>query len=268
MSSNCLRLRTGLIQAVLRCCLLTSVITGVVWQTVSSARAQDKPLQNVQSNSGTATDKDVQPLGMWKECVGTDSARLATQMCDAPRIGINYVAGSVLSSIVSEEVTHLGFLCCVEATIRNTQDVCLPEGELVDKYGYLPDMVFYLALSWWQRGTLERADQLFSYALQLTAINPGNDPTFMVIIREVEILRQHAALKFVMGDRDAAKAFAIQQTDLSRKGASTAGYGRKVALSSLRGALMFQAALYDDLGLASEAQALRAEADALMPTIP
>jgi hypothetical protein len=111
------------------------------------------------------------------------------------------------------------------------------------------DLMQLLAFNWEQRGTLDRADQLYQKAYDLQGRTPAN-----LALGKIATLQGWAILKVKLGQPERAKEFAKLQTELARNHYQPGDAGTLIQ------ALEFQGAIFEQVGSPAEASAVREEA--------
>jgi len=209
--------------------------------------------QNSDTGASSATST------AWVGC-DTISGHLDGQLlCPAPTGDIDLVASSVLKAVLRAGVSDLPALCEIDATLVRTQSQCRPPQSVLDR-GNLAQLMQLVARNWMKRGTLERADELYWRAYDLVKGSGSEVPT--AFPAEIAVLQEWALLKLERGDDQKAKELTIRQTEIARTGTQTPEFGHGSNTAFLRQSLLFQARVFQYLGLA-EARASKEEADAL-----
>jgi hypothetical protein len=172
-------------------------------------------------------------------------------LCDHAGKPIEGALFRTVRDILRTGVSDADRLCSLDAAVTWSYNNCSPE---VPGVSLMAEAVRLLAGNWRQHGELERADQLYTRANALRSTDLG-------VLGRIAVMQDWASLKVELGDVDGARYLADMQTTLARmKYEAQAGDARPEVLID---ALLFQARILQELGLASNAQAAREEAKRL-----
>jgi hypothetical protein len=120
------------------------------------------------------------------------------------------------------------------------------------------DLMDALAANWKKRGNPSRAEQLYQEAYALL-----NDDATDPILEKMAILQDWASFEFAAGEAHRAIDLAKLRTAEARKEYDSGKSSKEFSSDVLIDALRFQARLFQNAGLADEAEAARREAEQL-----
>jgi hypothetical protein len=211
-----------------------------------------------QPHSPTSTYYDFQAgakaeleLRDWYHCPSPNQMPPPQSLCDHAGKPIEGALFRTVRDILRTGVSDADRLCSLDAAVTWSYNNCSPE---VPGVSLMAEAVRLLAGNWRQHGELERADQLYTRANALRSTDLG-------VLGRIAVMQDWASLKVELGDVDGARYLADMQTTLARmKYEAQAGDARPEVLID---ALLFQARILQELGLASNAQAAREEAKRL-----
>lgn len=206
------------------------------------------------SKSDEATALEAK-LSDWPACVSLGLASTRESYPD-PASWINASTFGVLQDLLRAGISNnTRALCVIDAALVRSQDGNTSSLDRHYRFN-IAALMEMLADNWKEQGVLERADQLYGRAYVLF------QNTWEYNWATVWVLQDWALLKLDLGQPERAKELASLQTELARQ-AYLADQSASSSRKRLVEALTVQASILEKLGLGSEAQAARDEAQAL-----
>jgi len=173
-------------------------------------------------------------------------------LCDLTETTVNVVVYNFIADLLLNGVTDKQTLCVIDAAVVRSQDHCVSPG-ISGGVEPMAELMRLLALKWERQGELERADQLYRSAYALL------EKSSVMSLPKQGVLYYWALLKVKRGETERAVELIRLHTAVARQDYEAG----KFPVASLISALWWEAALLEKLGLASEAQAARDEAEKL-----